>query len=82
MNLKKVKRDKPQAMSVNPMISPSHVSGSEAESDYDDDDVGPIMHKVCVKSRPLVMIGTINIRAMISILAKARLESISVEGKL
>ena len=34
---------------------------------------------VCVKARPLVMIGTMSIRAMISIIAKARLEAIAVD---
>jgi len=24
---------------------------------YADDEVGPVMHKVCVKARPLVMVG-------------------------
>ena len=38
------------------------------------------MHRVTVSNRPVVMMGTINIRAMIRILAKARLESIAIEG--
>ena len=50
--------------------------GEYADGHYED---GIKMHKVCVNSRPMVMLGTINIRAMLTILAKARLESISCD---
>ena len=52
------------------------------EIDLEIDHENPIttnMHRVCVRARPLVMIGTISIRAMISILAKARLEEIALD---
>ena len=52
----------------------SELSGKEYEPD-----TKPKMHKVCVTTRPLVMIGSINIRAMITILAKARLEAITID---
>ena len=55
----------------------SEISDVEYADDHYED--GIKMYKICVKSRPLVMLGTINIRAMLTILAKARLESISCD---